>query len=150
MDMFVFRDKTVRINIDFFLDAFSNTEESKQCMVRYLFSVFDSTCFQHSLPPSPVQLFFLSSMPSGLKTHLRQLHSSSDLLGFKVPAVSSAAGWPFFLISSFKDQRRMFPEGRGQGEELVKIETISFLICVLRLFWFWFSLNKGCSALLLN
>lgn len=59
-------------------------------------------------------------MPFGLKTHLRQLHPSSDLLGFKVPAVSSAAGWVFFLISSFKDQRRVFPEGRGQGEELEK------------------------------
>ena len=76
-------------------------KKATNAMVRYLFSVFDSTCFQHSLPPSPVQLFFLSSMPSGLKTHLRQLHPSSDLLGFKVSAVSSAAGWPFFLIYSF-------------------------------------------------
>lgn len=111
----------------------------------YLIALVSNTAFSHSLYSCSS-----SSTPSGLKTHLRQLHPSSDLLGFKVPAVSSAAGWPFSLISSFKDQRRVFPEGRGRGEELVKIETISFLICVLRLFWFWFSLNKGCSAPLLN
>ena len=97
-----------------------HTLEPQTCHGEVLFSVFYSTCFQDSLPPPPVQLFFVSSMPFGLKTHLRQLHPSSDLLGFKVPAVSSAAGWVFFLISSFKDQRRVFPEGRGQGEELEK------------------------------
>ena len=62
----------------------------------------------------------------GLKTHLRQLHPNSDLLGFKVPAVSSAAGWLFFLISSFKDQRRVCSEGRGQGEELEKSREYFF------------------------
>ena len=51
IDMFVFRDKTVRINIDF-LDAFSNIEESKQCHGKVPFLCI----LQHLFPglPSPI------------------------------------------------------------------------------------------------
>lgn len=68
------------------------------------------------------------------KTHFRQLHPN----GFdwpQSPCCSLCRGL-YFLISSFREQRKKFPGGRGQGRELEGTGNI-FLTCGLRSFWFW-------------
>lgn len=68
------------------------------------------------------------------KTHFRQLHPN----GFdwpQSPCCSLCRGL-YFLISSFKEQRKKFPGGRGQGRELEGTGNI-FLTCSLRSFRFW-------------
>lgn len=100
------------------------------------YSLFPGAYFQHAPSLIPCAAALPSLMCAvWMENTLRAITSKLGFAWLQSPCCSLCCRL-FPLVSSFKDQRKKFPEGRGQAQ-LERTENVSFLTCALKSFWFW-------------